>query len=116
MDWIHIKYSFKAKLDVRRKIWLWYIVTLIKILLSSTLWLKSNPQQLSNKILKYSKALRLTASRSVDLGDTQFLIGSQNTWDTRILVKSLEDTRVLIFFGKKIMPIHFIEYKVFFNF
>ena len=103
MDWIHVKYSFKAKLDVKRKIWLWYIVTLIKILLCSTLWLDSypgsNPQQLSNKILKYSKASRYTASRSADLGDTQFFIGSQNTWDTRILVKSLEDTQVLIFFG-----------------
>ena len=40
----------------------------------------------------YSKALRYTASRSADLGDTRFLIGSQNTWDTRILAKSLEDT------------------------
>ena len=35
-------------------------------------------------------------------GDTLFLIGSQNTWDTRILVKSFEDTRI-----------HFIEHKVF---
>ena len=31
---------------------------------------------------KYSKALRYAASRSADLGDTLFLIGSQNTWDT----------------------------------
>ena len=61
----------------------------------------------------YSKALRYTASRSADLGDTRFLIGSQNTWDARILAKSLEDTRFLIFLVKKIMPIHFIEYKVF---
>ena len=45
----------------------------------------------------YSKALRYTASRSADLGDARFLIGSQNTWDTRILTKSLEDTRFLIF-------------------
>ena len=29
----------------------------------------------------YSKASRYTASRSADLGDTRFLIGSQNTWD-----------------------------------
>ena len=45
---------------------------------------------------KYSKALRYTALRSADLGDARFLIGSQNTWDTRILAKSLEDTRFLI--------------------
>ena len=36
---------------------------------------------------KYSKALRYTALRSADLGDARFLIGSQNTWDTRILAK-----------------------------
>ena len=29
--------------------------------------------------LVYSEALRYTASRSADLGDTRFLIGSQNT-------------------------------------
>ena len=46
---------------------------------------------------KYSKASRYTASRSADLGDARFLIGSQNTWDTRILAKSLEDTRFFIF-------------------
>ena len=79
----------------------------------------------------YSKASRYTASRSADLGDARFLIGSQNTWDTlfwaesledarfligsqntwdkRILAKSLEDTRFLIFWQKKIMPNNFIE-------
>ena len=30
-------------------------------------------------IALYSKALRYTALRSMDLGDTRFLIGSQNT-------------------------------------
>ena len=49
------------------------------------------------QISYYSKASRYTASRSTDLGDARFLIGSQNTWDTRILAKSLEDTRFLIF-------------------
>ena len=46
---------------------------------------------------QYSKPSRYTASRSADLGDARFLIGSQNTWDTRILVKSLEVTWFLIF-------------------
>ena len=55
--------------------------------------------------LWYSKASRYTASRSADLGDTRFLIGSQNTWDTRILAKSLEDT-FFYFLVKKIMPIN----------
>jgi hypothetical protein len=41
--------------------------------------------------LKYSKALRYTALRSTDLGDTRFLIGSQNTYDKRFLAKILED-------------------------
>ena len=44
----------------------------------------------------YSKASRYTASRSTDLGDTRFLIGSQNTWDTRFLAKSLEDARFFL--------------------
>ena len=44
----------------------------------------------------YSKTSRYTASRSTDLGDARFLIGSQNTWDTRFLAKSLEDA--LFFF------------------
>ena len=52
----------------------------------------------------YSKASRYTASRSADLGDTRFLIGSQNTWDTRFLAKSLEDTRFLL--GSKPLEIH----------
>ena len=43
--------------------------------------------------LKYSKASRYTALRSTDLEDTWFLIGFQNTWDTRFLTKSLEDAR-----------------------
>jgi hypothetical protein len=43
----------------------------------------------------YSKASRYTALRSTDLGDTRFLIGSQNTWATRFLAKSLEDARFL---------------------
>ena len=45
----------------------------------------------------YSKASRYTASRSADLEDTRFLIGSQNTWDARFLAKSLEDARFLVF-------------------
>ena len=51
-----------------------------------------------NKVTKlvYSKALRYTALRSADLGDTRFLIGSQNTWDTLFWAKSLEDARFLI--------------------
>ena len=53
--------------------------------------------KLGQNFVKYSKASRYTASRSADLGDTRFLIGSQNIWDTRILAKSLEDTRFLIF-------------------
>ena len=48
----------------------------------------------------YSKASRSAASRSADLGDTLFSIGSQNTWDTLILAKSLEDA-LFLFFGKK---------------
>ena len=52
---------------------------------------------IGNIFEEYSKASRYAASRSADLGDTRFLIGSQNTWDTRILAKSLEDTRFLIF-------------------
>ena len=47
--------------------------------------------------IQYSKASRYTATRSADLGDTRFLIGSQNTWDTRFWAKSLEDARFLIF-------------------
>ena len=31
------------------------------------------------RFCEYSKASRYTASRSTDLGDTRFLIGSQNT-------------------------------------
>ena len=55
-----------------------------------------------------------TALRSKDLGDTRFLIESQDTWDTRILAKSLEDTRFLIFWKKKKnVPIHFMECQVF---
>ena len=42
---------------------------------------------------EHSKASRYTALRSMDLGDTRFLIGSQNTWDTRFWAKSLEDAR-----------------------
>ena len=45
---------------------------------------------------RYSKASRYTALRSTDLGDTRFLIGSQNTWDTRFLAKSLEDARFFL--------------------
>ena len=45
----------------------------------------------------YSKASRYTALRSADLRDTRFLIGSQNTWDTRFWAKSLEDA---LFFSK----------------
>ena len=55
--------------------------------------LKSSSQE---KKSKYSKASRYAASRSADLGDKRFSIGSQNTWDTRILAKSLEDTRSFI--------------------
>jgi hypothetical protein len=46
--------------------------------------------------LMYSKASRYTALRSTDLGYTRFLIGSQNTWDTRFLAKSLEDARFFL--------------------
>ena len=46
-----------------------------------------------SEYIMYSKASRYTASRSADLKDTRFLIGSQNTWDTRILAKSLADAR-----------------------
>ena len=74
---------------------------------------------MSNLIKKSWTVSNIQASQSADLGDTQFLIGSQNTWDTQFLAESLEDarffrdTRFLIFLGKKIMPIHFIEYEVF---
>ena len=60
--------------------------------------------------MKYSKAFRYAASRSADLGDTLFLIGSQNTWDTLFLAKSLEDTLFFDLRKKNIMPnlwIHF---------
>ena len=50
--------------------------------------------------LKYSKASRYMASRSTDLGDTRFLIGAQNTWDTRFLAQSLADTRLLLSWKK----------------
>ena len=56
----------------------------------------------------YSKASRHTALRSTDIGDTRFLICSQNTWDAQVLAKSLEDT--YYFLVKKNMPIYFIEY------
>ena len=46
--------------------------------------------------LKFSKASKYTASRSADLGDTRILIGSKSTWDTRILTKSLVDTRFFV--------------------
>ena len=45
----------------------------------------------------HSKASRYAASRSADLGDTRFWIGSQNTWDTRLLTKGLENA---LFFEK----------------
>ena len=61
---------------------------------------------------EYSKALRYAASRSADLGDALFLIGSQNTWDTLFLAKSLEDTLFFDLRKKNIMPIHDIEYEV----
>jgi hypothetical protein len=66
-------------------------------------WKSKIQKQLKDNSI-YSKASRYTALRSTDLGDTRCLIGSQNTWDTRILAESLEDT---------LMPVNFIEYKVF---
>ena len=49
----------KSKMLLPEIIWLFYILDMINC--------------------KYSKASRYTASRSADLGDTRFLIGSQNT-------------------------------------
>ena len=73
--------------------------------------LRRNPDFLF--IIVYSKASRYAALRSADLGDTRFFIGSQNTWCTRILAKSLKDARFFIFWCNIIMPIHFINCKTF---
>ena len=81
-----------------------FIVLLVKKY-AFILFVISNHQQNQSTISlrKYSKAsrymaLRYMASRSVDLGDTPFLIGSQNTWDTGFGAKNLEEARFLIWF------------------
>ena len=54
-------------------------VLLEAVYLEALLYIKSIPVSQSVSKFGYSKASRYTALRSADLGDTRFLIGSQNT-------------------------------------